>query len=202
VNAIPINLVFEDELSETVMEKLLTLFDNKYRVKTRYNARGFGYIKANISGFNEASVAISFFVLTDLDNNPCPISLKTDWLHQPLHPNLIFRVAVKEVESWLLADREGFSTYIGINMANMPLVPDQTPDPKQTLINLVRRSRKRSIKQDIVPKNDRARIGPDYNNRLAEYVQMHWNIDRARLCSDSLNRTIKHLEKFTYQTPY
>ena len=193
--------MFEDQLSEVTMLKMLSVFGDKYHIGTSYNARGFGYIRNNIKGFNEASVATSFFILTDLDKYECPSLLKREWLSKPQHPNLIFRVAVREVESWLLADREGFADYTGISIVNVPIIPDLETDPKRTLINLVRKSRKRSIKTDIIPLNDKAKIGPDYNGRLTEYVQDYWDINRARLSSRSLDRAINQLQLFDYQMP-
>lgn len=73
---IPINLVFEDIISEFTMVKLLASFNSKFQTNNSYPGNGSGYIKKNISGFNEASRVVPFFVLTDLDNYECPMSLK------------------------------------------------------------------------------------------------------------------------------
>ncbi|MDF2210039.1 hypothetical protein L1F28_15070 [Arthrospira platensis NCB002] len=44
---------------------------------------------------------MAYLVLTDLDKSECPLAIINEWLKsQPKHPNLLFRVAVKEVESW------------------------------------------------------------------------------------------------------
>lgn len=196
---IPINLVFEDELSEFVLSKLLSCFGQKFYTGYSYNGRGFGYIKKNIHGFNQAAITTPFLILTDLDNHECPITLKNEWIKHPINPNLIFRVAVREVEAWLLADIEGFSSYIGVSEANFPLEPEIEADPKQTLINLVRRSRKRAIREDIVPINANAQIGPNYNQRLMEFVLNHWNLNNAIQRSDSLGRAYTCLDNFSYQ---
>jgi len=42
------------------------------------------------------------------------------WLPYPKHPNLLFRVAVKEVEAWLLAHRAAFATFLGISDKLIP----------------------------------------------------------------------------------
>lgn len=196
---IPVNLVFEDAISEFIMIKLLNSFEQKYFIGNSYSGNGFGYIKSNISGFNEASWGSAFFVLTDLDNNKCPIQLIKEWLPKVKNPNLIFRIAVREIESWVLADKTGFSNYTGVSARIIPGDPDNISDPKKTLIDIVTKSRKRSIKEDIIPINQNASIGPNYNDRLIEFVSNYWDIFRAVENSDSLRRAYTHLEAFKFQ---
>jgi len=199
--SIPINLVFEDELSEFIMSKLLQCFGNKYYTGVTYNGFGFGYIKSNINGFNEAAIGVPFFVLTDLDNSPCAPYIVNNWLNKPVRPNLIFRIAIKEVESWLLADTEGIAGYFGVSKSLISVTPELVPDPKRALINLARKCRKRAIREDIVPINENATIGPNYNGRLMEFVFDYWNVDNAVPHSDSLRRTYKALKDFQYSVP-
>jgi len=144
MSLITLNLVFEDQISEFVMIKLAEKAE-KFFISNSYSEGGFGYIKKNIRGFNEASKGCPFFVLTDLDNGVCAPALINDWLNDPPHPNLIFRVAIREVEAWLLADIEGFSKYTGISKVNFPDNPEDLPDPKAELLKLIKRCRKRDI---------------------------------------------------------
>lgn len=198
---IPINLVFEDAVSEYVMTKLLSCFGSKYLISSTYQGYGFGYIKTNINGFNQAAMGVPFFILTDLDNSICPISLINEWLPKPKATNLIFRVAIREVEAWLLADREGFSEYTGISLKLLPREPEKEQDPKRTLINLVRsKCRKRAIREDIVPINANAQIGPNYNERLMQFIYQHWDLDRAKETSESLMRAYNHLDRFQFNS--
>lgn len=198
---IPINLVFEDDISEFTMLKLLKSFGNKFNPCNSYPGHGFGYIKSNISGFNQAAIAIPFFVLTDLDNYECPIRLKNDWLKTPQNPNFIFRIAVREIEAWLLSDIDGLSAFMGLSKVNFPCEPELEKDPKQTLINLARRSRKRAVREDIVPINSNAKIGPNYNERLMQYVSEYWDIERAIDKSLSLRKAYNCLSNFEYTLP-
>ncbi len=197
-----INLVFEDELSEHVLRKLLSCFDDKYEVGHSYNGNGFGYIKSKINGFNQACNAIPFLVLTDLDNSPCPLTIINSWLKHPIHPNMIFRIAIKEVEAWLLADTEGCHDFFGVSKVSIPNNPESENDPKKKLIDLAKRSRRRNIKDDIIPINDNAAIGPNYNGRLMEFVYKYWNVDRAMEKSDSLRRAYKKLCSFQHVKDY
>jgi len=194
---IPVNLVFEDVISEYVMTKLLACFGSKYYISSTYPGYGFGYIKTNINGFNQAAMGVPFFVLTDLDNYQCPISLMNEWFTKPQATNLIFRVAIREVEAWLLADREGFSEYTGISLNVLPREPENEADPKRTLINLVsKKCRRRGIREDIVPINANAQIGPNYNERLMQFVDNNWDVHRAKEASKSLMRAYNHLDRF------
>ena len=195
MNPIPLNLVFEDEISEFVMMKIAKE-SKKYFVANSYSEGGFGYIKKNIGGFNEAARGCPFFVLTDLDTVDCAPTLIDGWLGKSAHPNLIFRIAVREVEAWLLADIEGFSKFTGISEANFRDNTEEIADPKAELLQLVKRCRIRKIKEDILPKNEFAVVGPNYNGRLGEFVMKHWSIIRAAKRSDSLRRTMLHLSNF------
>lgn len=195
MNPIPLNLVFEDEISEFVMVKLAEE-SKKYFVANSYSEGGFGYIKKNIGGFNEAARGCPFFILTDLDNVDCAPTLIEDWLGESAHPNLIFRIAVREVEAWLLADIEGFSKFTGLSEANFRDNIEEIADPKAELLQLVKRCRIRKIKEDILPKNEFAVVGPNYNGRLGEFVMKHWSISRAIKRSDSLKRAMRHLSTF------
>ena len=195
MNPIPLNLVFEDEISEFVMVKLAEE-SKKYYISNSYSGGGFGYIKKNIGGFNEAAKGCPIFVLTDLDTVDCAPALIEDWLGKSAHPNLIFRIAVREVEAWLLADIEGFSKFTGISEANFRSNTEEIADPKAELLQLVKRCRVRKIKEDILPKNEFAVVGPNYNGRLGEFVMKHWSISRAVKRSDSLKRAMQHLSDF------
>jgi len=138
-----------------------------------------------------------YLILTDLDYEECaPIMIK-EWLPETRNPNLIFRIAVREVESWVLADRPGFAKFLGISQNKMPRKPDELLDPKAYLINLAKDSRKRALREDIVPKQgSTAKQGPAYNERLASFVQDAWNPSNARQFSPSLERTIRAIEVF------
>ena len=138
-----------------------------------------------------------YLILTDLDYNECAPTLIKEWLPETKNPNLIFRIAVREVESWVLADRLGFAKFLGISQNKMPKKPDELSDPKAHLINLARASRKRDLREDIIPKRgSTAKQGPAYNERLVSFVEAAWNPSTARQFSPSLERTLKAIEAF------
>jgi hypothetical protein len=117
---IPINLAVEDLLSEAVLRKILLYSEKPYAIGTCFCKGGYDYLKKSILGFNNAAKATPFLVLTDLDRTECPPVLLREWLPYPKHPNLIFRVAVKEVEAWLLAHRDAFARFLGIQRRLIP----------------------------------------------------------------------------------
>lgn len=199
---IPINLVFEDELSEAFMKKLAEYFGHKYLIIASYTRGGYGYIKNNIKAFNNASKGSVYFILTDLDNYSCPLELMDEWLGlKNRRHNLLFRVAIKEVESWALADIIGFSDYFGVSERLVPRSPDTVSDPKKVLIDIVRKSKKKSFKQDILPVNENAKVGPNYNARMIDFVNKKWSINSALKNSESLNRAYHALDRFVFILP-
>lgn len=196
-NPIYLNLAVEDRLSEVILKTIIKQSDRYFQILTCYNKGGYGYLKKTISGFNNAAQITPFLVLTDLDNNVCPSALIQQWLKVPQHPNLLFRIAVKEVESWVLADQEKFAEFLGIEKKLIPTEVDLIADPKTLLINLARRSKNREIREAIVPrKNSTAQVGPDYNNKLTDFVINHWRVKQAILTSLSLKRTYEKIMSF------
>lgn len=194
---IPINLAVEDALSEAVLVEMLKQSQRPFSVGTCLNRGGYGYLKKIISGLNHAAKGMPYLVLTDLDNTECPLALISKWLPQPKHPNLILRVAVKEVEAWLLAHREAFAIFLGISVDLIPYNVDEISNPKQLLIQLASRSSKRNLREAIVPAPDStAKIGKDYNGSLIQFVQQNWQVESARVNSVSLERAMDALMNF------
>ena len=201
VPIVPVNLVVEDVLSEAVLRRILRESSTRFYIGSCYGKTGFGYIKKRIAGFNRASRGTPFFVLSDLEETCSPKQIR-EWLSQPMSPNLIFRIAVKEVESWVLADRVGFSSFLGTRSELIPANVDTIDDPKQFLIKLARKSRRRALREAIVPKpHSTARIGPDYNGQLSYFVQDFWNLPEATENSRSLKRAVVAINDFQWQLP-
>jgi len=188
--------VYEDEPTHQVMLKLYESFQGCFAESIAIPCRGKGKIKKQIGAYNNAAKYGYYFVIADLDTEyKCASSLIQDWLPGQRASQLLFRVAVHEVESWLLADRENFAAFFSVSKQLIPLNPDSETDPKRTVIALAKKSRKRDIREDIVPIDDYAAIGPGYNIQLQSFIQNVWNIDSARKNSQSLDRAVKSLEK-------
>jgi hypothetical protein len=203
MSEIPIQLAVEDLLSEIVLRTLLERSKKEYCVGTVFNHGGFGYLRRTAPGWNNAAKGTPFFLLTDMDKHACPTALLADWLYQPKHPNFIFRIAVHEIEAWILADISNFAKFLGISSAVFPDQPEDLENAKEVLVSLAARSRRTTTRSRIVPKlGSTAKQGPDYNQCLGEFVIKHWDHMEASNRAPSLLRCIRAIESFkpTWQT--
>lgn len=197
---IPLNLAFEDALTESLTFKILRTIPTEYATCTVYNRGGNGYLRQVINGFNNAARGTPFLVGTDLDEYECPPALIGGWLNRPKHHNLLLRVAVREAEAWVLADRDRFANFLGINVMRVPEDVESLTNPKETLIHLARSSRRKQLRDDICPPiHSTRRVGPNYNARLGSFVTESWDPASARLNSRSLDRTMNRLVSFRPQ---
>lgn len=202
---IHINLVYEDRLSEAVLRTILEQSKNNFEVhrcfpdpSRQHSSYGSGYIKSRINEFNHAAKAMPFLVLTDLDTAECSPLMINQWLTERQHPNLIFRVAEREVESWVMADRVAFSDFLAVPLAKIPVnIDDSIEDPKAFLIKLAHKSKKNTLKKAIIPPPGRTvKIGPGYNRELTGFVKGKWRLEHAVKHSISLRRAAKALGQF------
>lgn len=193
-----LTIVVEDDLSLEVVRKLLARHAPWEYVESIVTTRnGSGYIKKNINKFNQVANQLPVIVLTDLDSYECAPSLKEQWLHHEASPNLLFRVAIREVEAWLLADTEGIAAYFGIARNTVATAVESLQDPKQEIFRIARRASNRYLENDICPRQgSTASIGRAYNVRMIEFVQSSWDLRRAERNCDSLNRMARAIERF------
>lgn len=190
-------LAVEDELSAAVMRRLIAASGRDFIIDRVFNARGYGRLKIGVDKFKSASHALPHIVLTDLDTCPCPPELLRQWHATQLPPQMLLRVVVRTIEAWLLADRGGIAEFLSVAPIKIPLVPEAEANPKQTLINLARKSRLRRLAQALVPgKGSCAQIGAQYNTLLSGFVREQWNVDLARSQAPSLDRTLTRLSTF------
>ena len=134
-----------------------------------YGRHGKGYLRNHIVNYDRVARHRPWCVLADLNHDAsCAPSLMAQWLPQPA-PLMRLRIAVREVEAWLLADAQRLAAFLSIPVSHVPISPEDLPDPKRTLVDLARRSRSRAIKQDMVPRPGTGRsVGPAYTSRIQE----------------------------------
>jgi hypothetical protein len=187
----------EDALSEAVALRLVEQENEGMHVAVRLGRRGNGYLKRNLLAFTQIARRIPVLLLTDLDRVDCPAVLIEDWRGNAIFPGtLLFRVVVHEIEAWLLADREGFAQFSGVPLHRMPEYPERLDDPKETLLNLIRRHGTRIAKADILPEGgSTVRVGLAYNEALCGFVRGSWSPGRASRLSHSLDRTRRRLHE-------
>ena len=203
-NSISINLAVEDDLSEHFLRTLLDQCGRSYEVGAVFGKQGYGFLKNKLRGFNNAANHQPYILLTDLDRRPCATELIQDLFKCSVadYPsrkgrNLLLFIAFREVETWLMADREAFASFLRIRVQEITSTPELIPDPKEYLIGLARKSKNRLIREDIVPLDGSlATKGPDYNGRLAEFLLSRWRMQVAVQNSPSLSRAVHVLQNF------
>ena len=180
------------------MRKVIAKSNPRIGIRSVRVSGGFGQIRKNIRAYNRAAAFHPFVVLTDLDRAECPVSLINEWLNgEEKHARLLFRVAEKEIESWLLADRERFAAFVGIQVNLIPGYPDQIVDPKAKLIDLVSRSPNGKIKKAVIPKGHGSSIGPGYNDVLSGFAAGQWRPEIASRNSGSLKRAVDAIRQLS-----
>lgn len=161
-----------------------------------YGKQGKPHLRERVGSYNHAARHTPWLILVDLDRDAdCVPPFRQAWLAAPA-PLLCFRVAVHAVESWLLADAESFAEFLGVARSKVPSQPEALEHPKTVLINLARDSRRRSVREDMVPREGSGRaVGPAYSSRLIEFVADYWRPEIAATRADSLDRTLRCLRR-------
>lgn len=106
---------------------------------------------------------------------------------------MCFRIAVREVEAWLSADRPQIARFLGVSVHRIPRVPDDVSDPKSLIVQLARMSTRAAIREGLVPTPRSGRVvGPEYTSRMIEFAASAgwWRPQEAGAKSASLSRAI------------
>jgi hypothetical protein len=106
----------------------------------------------------------------------------------------LLRFAVTEAESWCLADKAGFATAFSIPENKIPEQPDDMSDPKCLILSLVRRSRNKLLRNEMVSDINPNKKGSGYNLHLCNFVKYNWNVHCAKQNSPSLERACSRLQ--------
>lgn len=178
-------IVFEGPTDEAVSRALVD--DAGLSVALAKATHGKTKLDAQLAKYAAAADHQPFFVLRDLDRDaPCAPT----WLEgRPRGRWLCLRLAVRETEAWLLADRERFAEFFRVAPSRIPHAPDELLDPKRTLVDLVRRSSSAQMKRDIVPgEGAHTHVGPGYVATVGEFASGFWRLGVASRRSDSLRR--------------
>ena len=185
-----VSVAVEGILDETVVRRVLD--ELGVEVATVYVTRGTGKLDQQLSGFNKAARHSSWLVLRDLDDAECAPGLKAQLLARP-SPGMLFRIAEREVESWLLADRAGLAKWLSVSLGTVPRDPDRLAEPKAELLRLALKSRLRAVRVGVVRPLPGGRLapGPEYNGMLGQFVLEMWQMDVAAQASPSLARCLR-----------
>ena len=174
-----------------VAERMIRLVGREPR-PTRMGG-GKSRLDVRIPDLNRSASAINWLILRDLDHDaPCPSALVARLVGgHGRAPRLSLRIPVRAVESWLLADAQGFAEEFRVPERRLAERPDDLDDPKQHLIDLCRHSVRRAIHNAMVPRpGSGRRVGPEYANRIAAFARRTWSLERAERRSPSLRRAL------------
>lgn len=190
----PVSIAGEGILDVAVLGKLV--LECGGAIVKPFAAGGKGPLIRGLTGFNHAAQHGLWISVIDLDaSTECAAAYARSILPRPSRM-MCFRVAVREIESWLLADRQNIAEFLSVSLNRVPERPEELLDPKATLFDIARRSRDHSIRSGIPPApNMTARAGPRYVPLMSNFVADRWDHVAAASRSDSLRRAVVRLEQ-------
>lgn len=163
-----------------------------------HGRHGKAFIRKHMEAYNRAALSAPWLILVDLDHDSdCAPPTVREWLPEPAGL-MCFRIVVREIEAWLLADRERLAQFLSVRMSLIPRDPEALSDPKRTLVAIASKSRRKEMRHDMTPRPRSHRdVGPAYNSRMIEFVNDErdgWRPDVAAESSESLRRCLRRLE--------
>jgi hypothetical protein len=193
-----ISAAVEGIVDQAVVQRLID--EAGLSIYSVYGFKGKSFLKQRIAAFNNAGRFNPWLVLVDLDNCDCAPRLRLKWLADCSRFRR-FRIAVRSVESWLMADPDTLSAFLHVRRTSVPVHPDALENPKLSLVNLARHSTRTDIRKDMVPRpTSSSKVGPAYASRLIEYVSDRdcgWRHAQAASASESLRRCRASLRTLT-----
>lgn len=191
---IVVNALVEGRMDEAVAKRIIEAAG--HLPGTVYGRKGVDYLKEKLQGFNKASEGTHYLVLVDLMDTKlsCPPKVVALWLPNR-SSSMLFRIVVREVESWILADRENIASFLKISITRVPSRPEEIPDPKRALVNLARKSKSVRLRSALIPdKKSTAQVGKLYTSEMTRFIENRWEIESARRNAPSLDRCLKKLK--------
>lgn len=183
----------EDKLSEAVATRLILECTN-HEPYTVLGKRGNGHLRQNLKNYCEIAKHYPLLLVTDLDRSACVVELIAEWkesVNVEFPENLLFRVAVTEIEAWLLADHDGMQRLL--RARKLPHNADEVPNPKEEVLRLAEKA-SREVREDlVVSRGAIANQGLGYNARMCDFVLNMWCPGRASERSMSLRRCCERL---------
>ncbi|MBD1206878.1 MAG: hypothetical protein H9535_00490 [Ignavibacteria bacterium] len=202
---ISVILVGEDAVTRAVGRRLLAYTCGSSVVVEREEPIRGGQIKQRIPQFNALAAFQPVVMILDADTN-CPVELLKSVLQkQEKHPHFFLRIAKDEAESWLLADREGFATYLRIPVSSIPFFQAEkkrfaekgeitTPYKPSLFImkELAPQSKNKELRTQLEV-NGTAQKSKEYNVAMLPFVEQYWDIDNSLANSYTLRKAVAHL---------
>lgn len=137
--------------------------------------------------YNDAGKHTAVIGLADLEQAQCASSLLASKLPDK-SAGFHLRLAVRMLESWLLADRHAMARFLKVPISALPINPDGESHAKRVLVNIARNSTSKAIREALVPGDSGGMVGSDYAATMCKFIEQHWRVSVARKTSPSLER--------------
>lgn len=186
-------VIGEDAISCSLASRIVTEVLGLQLAQPAVDTKGVTKLRKNLSRYVRLANLHPVLCIADTDGK-CALDMLNDWLPSGSPEGFFLRFAVTESESWLMADRDAMANFLVVPLAKIPHRPDELVDPKQQLLNVARRSRRREIRREIVSPHDSSKPGSGYNVHLCDFVERHWRPNQAAACSPSLARALHRLD--------
>ncbi len=198
-DVLTVAVAVEGESDVAAVESMLGTRSIRVDAQRIFRTSGKAKLDRKIRGYNQAAAQSPWLVLRDADHDEggCAAALRESRLPaNSQNPGLSFRLAVRSIEAWLLADAEAFAATFLVPASIVPSGVEQLPDPKQTLGDLCRRSRKPAIRKAMAPPPGSAgRVGPEYVSFLSQYSRTAWRPNVAAANAPSLARALREIDR-------
>jgi len=198
-------LVGEDQATREILRRLLSYTNKPFDISREEPVRGSQVINL-LPSYNRLRLPV--VALIDLDRDCPPVLIRRIFQNNRINENLFFRIAVEEVESWLMSDKSGFAHFLGIpedrmpgtryldrrNHENIELDFPYKPSLYMSRV-LIPLSRNLRLREQLTPVAG-ARKGPGYNTTIVPYIRGIWNINTAMMNSFSLRKAVQRLVEY------
>lgn len=187
-----LTIIGEDALCCALAERMVDALLPDWVVSDPIDTRGVTKLVANFPRYFDFAQYQPVLCVADTDGK-CPKELLERWRLSAAPSRFILRLAVREAESWAMADREAFAGHFKVALNKIPFRVDDLADPKQHVLNLIARSSVRQFRDEMISQVERARPGLGYNLHLQDFVKRAWRCVDAQAHSASLQRASKRL---------
>jgi hypothetical protein len=186
-------IVVEGDTDLPYVRKLVA--DAKLEITTELDAGGKGNIDRDLVSYNSAGRSMPWVVFRDLDSDaPCGGAFIGALKLRPARWFRL-RLAIRELESWVLADATGLSSFIEVDAKWIPSEPDLEMDATASLLNVAKRASAHYRRCLLPARGSTAKVGPLYEATVIEFGERAWSLERAAKRSPSLRRARAALRK-------
>jgi hypothetical protein len=184
--SLTVTIACEGPTDAAVLIRLLSWLDIEAAAQP-YIQGGKGKLDKKLRAYNEAARYAPWLIVRDLDSDSrCAPEVARSLIPEP-SAKMCFRLAVRQIEAWLLADRVGTAEFLSINANLIPTSPDSLANAKAELIRLAGRGRSRNVRTALLPvAGSTQQVGQEHTARLVEFASRIWDPGRAIEVSPSL----------------